>query len=127
MPTFLIADDSRDKIVMLKHMLKVSRWSGDILVAETTEQAQDLIDAHPDIAAAFIDYYIPSENGPAIIGYLRSRCPESRIALVSSADNAANTARALSAGAEIAICTTHRSDVVEKTIVDLLETWKSAA
>ncbi len=123
MTTFLIADDSREKILFLRHMLQRATWKGNLLIAETTEEAKTLIDANPDISAAFIDYYIPSENGPAVIAYLRQKCPLSRIALVSSADNAENTARAKKAGAEAAVCTTHRSDVVEREVLALLETW----
>ena len=126
MLSFLIADDSRDKIVMLRHMLKRAQWKGDVLTAKTTDEAKELIDAHPDIAAAFIDYYIPSENGPAVIAFLKQRCPACRIALVSSADNADNAARAKAAGAEAAICTTHRSDFVEREILGLLEAWMAS-
>jgi len=123
MATFLIADDSREKILFLRHMLKSAKWNGDILIAETTEQAKELIDAHPEISCAFIDYYIPSENGPAVIAYLREKCPQSRIALVSSADHAENTARAKKAGAEAAMCTTHQSNFVERELLSLLEAW----
>lgn len=123
MKTFLITDDSREKILFLQHMLKRAKWKGDLLIAETTEEAKALIDAHPDISAAFIDYYIPSENGPAVIAYLRQKRPQSRIALVSSADNVENTARAKKAGAEAAICTTHQSDFVEREVLSLLQAW----
>lgn len=123
MSAFLIADDSREKILFLRHMLQRAKWNGNLVIAETTEQAKELIDAHPDISCAFIDYYIPSENGPAVIAYLREKCPQSRIALVSSADNTENTARAKKAGAEAAICTTHQSDVLEREILGLLHAW----
>lgn len=123
MKTFLIADDSREKILFLRHMLKCAKWEGNLLIAETTEEAKALINANPDISAAFIDYYIPSENGPVVIAYLREKCPQSRIALVSSADNPENTARAKKAGAEAAICTTHQSDFVEREVLGLLEAW----
>lgn len=123
MKTFLIADDSCEKILLLRHMLKRAHWEGRLLIAETTEQAKILIDANSDIGAAFIDYYIPSENGPSVIAYLRDKCPQSRIALISSADNADNSARAIRAGAEAAVCTTHQSDVVEREILTLLEAW----
>ncbi len=126
MTTFLIADDSREKILFLRHMLKCAKWTGNLLIAETIEEAKALIDVHPDISGAFIDYYIPSENGPAVIAYLRKKCPLSRIALVSSADNAENTARAKKAGAEAAVCTTHQSDFVEHEITGLLESWMAS-
>ena len=125
MSTFFIADDSMEKILFLRHMLTQAGWAGTVVTAMTTEKAKKLIDAHPDIVAAFIDYYIPSENGPSVIRYLKNACPAARIALVSSADNSDNNARAKAAGAEATICTTHRSDIVMKEVLDLLEYWRT--
>ncbi len=82
-----------------------------------------LIDQHPDISAAFIDYYIPSENGPAIIRYLKVKNPQARIALVSSADSRKNSEEAKAAGAEAVICTSDQADEVESTILGLLKEW----
>lgn len=121
--TFLIADDSHGKIDFLRSMLSRVGWNGDIVVAETTEEAMRLIDTHPHISAAFIDYYIPSENGPSVIAYLKKRNPAAKIALVSSADSAKNSKQARDAGAEAVVCTSFRSDVVEQAIVDLLHSW----
>lgn len=120
--TFLIADDSHDKIVMLKHFLKVAGWQGQTLIAETSEQAASLLKKHT-IDFAFVDYYIPSTNGPSIIRSLKTAFPSCRIALVSSAENARNFAEAKAAGAEGTICSTHRSDEVEKAFRSLLEDW----
>lgn len=119
----MIADDSREKILLLREMLTRAGWNGTVLQAMTTEEAKKIIDDNPDIAAAFIDFYIPSENGPAIIAYLRARCPKSRIALVSSGDSPENSALAQTAGAEIAISTSHEATKVERMILDLLHSW----
>jgi DNA-binding NarL/FixJ family response regulator len=123
---FLIADDSPQKILMLTHFLKKAKWDGPILTAATTEDAMQLIDDHPEIGFAFIDYYMPSENGPAVIRHLRSINPSARIALVSSSDKQSNFDDATTAGAEACICTTYQSDLVEKTVMELLEEWHTS-
>lgn len=123
MTTFLIADDSPGKIQFLRSMLSRVDWKGEVLIAETTEEAVTLIDANPHIDAAFIDYYIPSQNGPAIIKYLKKKNPDAKIALVSSADSTKNGNEARAAGAEAVICTSYQSDQVEKAVLDLLHTW----
>ena len=123
---FLIADDSPGKVMMLQVLLKKAKWSTPIVVARTTEEAEELIDAHPDISHAFIDYYIPSQYGPSIISYLKTKNPSARIALVSSADNPSNDEEAKAAGAGACICVTRgTSDEVEKVILELLEEWKN--
>lgn len=125
MTSFLIADDSPGKIHFLRSMLTRAGFDGELLIAETTEDAIRLIDGHPNIFAAFIDYYIPSGNGPSVIAYLKKKNPAAKIALVSSADSAKNSAQARDAGAEAVICTTNRSDVVEREILDVLEEWRA--
>lgn len=86
-----------------------------------------MIDAHPEISAAFIDYYIPLKNGPSVIRYLKKNIPTTRIALVSSADNPKNSAEARDAGAEAVVCTSHPVDMVEKSLSELLGSWKNDA
>ncbi len=123
MKTFLIVDDSHEKILFLRAMLKRADWKGEILEAMTTEDAKAMIDAHPEISAAFVDYYIPSGNGPVIIAYLKAKNPQARIALVSSGDSAKNSEEAKTAGAETVICTGYESDVVEDQLLTLLREW----
>lgn len=117
MPTFLIADDSSEKIFMLQKFLKRAKWQGEILIARTCQEAYHVIDTHDDISAAFVDYYIPKDNGPAIIKALKKKFPLCKIALVSSSDNAKNATEAREAGAEEVICTTHHSDYVEAQLL----------
>lgn len=127
MPHFLVADDSPHKTAMLKDLLAIARWKDPILFAATSEEAMRLIDHHPDIAHAFVDYYIPSANGPAIIRYLKEKNPAARISLVSSSGKQPNLEEALVAGAEACVNTSERSDIVERTILDILEEWKLLA
>ncbi len=127
MPYFLVADDSPHKTAMLKDLLAIAQWKDPILFAMTSEEAMRLIDEHPDISHAFVDYYIPSDNGPAIIKHLKEKNPAANIVLVSSSDNGENQEQAMDAGAEACICTSDRSDIVERAILDILEEWKLLA
>lgn len=100
------------------------KWSGDIVTAETTEDAMDVIDKYPDITAAFIDYYIPTMNGPSIIKYLNKKTPSARIALVTSSSSDRLGEKARLAGAEAVVCTSDETDAVEKQLVSLIQTWE---
>jgi DNA-binding NarL/FixJ family response regulator len=73
-----------------------------------------------------VDYYIPSANGPAVIRYLTQKNTAAHVALVSSSDKASNQEEAKAAGAEACICTSFAEEVVEKSILELLELWKAA-
>ncbi len=126
MGLFLIADDSPPKRVMLHAALKRARWDGEIMEASTTEEAMALIDGHPSIAAAFIDYQMPSANGPAVIAHLRSTNPAAKIALVTAADNATYEQEARAAGAEAFICTSWTGDHLERVLQETLRHWQAA-
>jgi len=123
MNTLLIADDSQHKIDLIRAMLSHFKCDQVPLIAKTTEEAMHLIDTHI-VTHAFVDYYIPSENGPAIINYLKAHYPDSRIALVSSSDATENCDEAKAAGAEACICTSYPADEVEKAFGDILQNWK---
>lgn len=123
MGTILIADDSPRKTAMLKDLLAIARWPGEVLEAVTTEEAERLIDTR-DVGFGLIDYYIPSGNGPSVIRRLKAKNPSARIALVSSSGKQENWEQALVAGAEACVNTSERSDVVERTILELLQEWK---
>ncbi len=126
MTTCLIADDSPEKMNFLLEMLKRAKWQGTVLTATTSEEAIEKLSQSTDIAAAFIDYYIPSSNGPTIIRSLKEKYPYARVALVSSADNKSNTAQAIAAGAEMSICTSWPADEVERSILATLDAWNVA-
>jgi DNA-binding NarL/FixJ family response regulator len=85
-----------------------------------------LIDEHK-ITHALIDFYIPSEHGPAIMRYLKKNNPNARIALVSSSDKPENIDEAKAAGAESCICTSWQSDEVERAFGDVLRGWLEAS
>lgn len=123
MTAFLIADDSQGKVTMIKVLLRHVQWTGEVFVAETTEEAIRLIDLHPEIRFAFIDYYIPSSYGPSVIRYLTMKNKDTHCALVSSSDSTKNAAEAREAGAEAVLCTSYQSDEVEKSILELLRSW----
>lgn len=127
MAAFLIADDSEGKRLMLQGFLKHMHWAGEIFTANTTEEAKRVIQAHPEIGFAFVDYEMPTEQGPAVIAALKKSNPKARIALVSSSDSKHYEDDAKAAGAEACICTSYESDLVEKTLKELLESWKESA
>lgn len=121
----LIADDTLQKITLMQHFLQKARWDGPILIAQTSDDAMLIIDENPDIGFGLIDFYIPLHNGPSIIHHLKSANPLARVALVSSSNQQQNCDEARLAGAEACICTTFRSDEVERRMMELLEEWKN--
>lgn len=125
MASFLIADDSEAKRMLMHAILRHVKWAGEIFTAKTSEEAMMLIERHPDIGCAFIDFYIPSANGPAIIRALKAKNPAARIALVSSSDERKNIDQATIAGAEAFVCTSWESDRAERALLDLLDNWSA--
>ena len=125
LPKLLIADDSDAKQLMLEGFVRHHHWKVEILTAASTDEAKKLIDKNPDIAFAFVDYEMPTEDGPAVIRYLKERNPNARIALVSSSDSDKYQNDATTAGAEKCLCTSYQSDVVSKEIADLIEEWRN--
>jgi two-component system, response regulator RegA len=123
MTTFFIADDTEGKLQMLKKLVEQSGIATTILEARTSEEAKAVIDSNA-IDAAFIDYEIPSENGPAIIAHLKSIQPEARIALVSACDSPVYHENAHNAGAEACLCTSYAEDQVVDSLLSILEKWK---
>ncbi|MDO8649653.1 MAG: response regulator [Candidatus Peregrinibacteria bacterium] len=119
---FLIADDSEAKMFFLASIVK-KHWAGELHRAKSTEEAKKLIDAHPEIAAAFIDYEIPSENGPAVIRYLRGKNPQAKIALVTAFDSPRYGEDAKSAGADAFVTTSQEMHEVAESLENLLQLW----
>jgi len=122
MTAFLIADNSKAKVMMLELLVKKSKKFPAVLIAHSTDEAKKLIDGN-DIAAAFIDYEMPTENGPAVIAYLKARNPAARIALVTSFDNGSYEEAARAAGAEACVCTTNEEKEVKDKLEALLMEW----
>jgi len=122
MTTFLIADDSEAKGGWLEAMVKKSGFAGTVIRARNTDDAKELIDEHlPE--AAFIDYEMPSENGPAVIAYLREKVPHAKIAMASSSNSEAYQADAEEAGSDAYICTSFEEEEVVEKVMDTLEEW----
>jgi len=110
--------------MMLEGMIKKSKMNVEILRARTTEEAISIINEHPDIAFAFVDYEIPSALGPAIISHLKETNPKAHIALCSSGNSEEYQKNAFEAGAEAYICTSFGEEDVEERVLGLLEKWK---
>ncbi len=122
--SFLIADDSTGKRDFLHFLVKKEMPGANILLATTTEESINVIDAHPDIQFAFIDYEIPLKNGPFIIKYLKGKNPNAHIALVTSADSDDYREKAQLAGSEAFVCTSNHEDQVLRELSDLLLQWR---
>ena len=121
--SFLIADDSEGKMFFLESILKHFAKDIPLIKAHTTEEAKKSIDDNPSIAYAFIDYEMPSENGPAVIEYLRGKSPDSRIALVTAFTSEQYKTEALEKGANAFVSTAYAEDEVVSTLKDLLIEW----
>ncbi|TSC97682.1 MAG: hypothetical protein Greene101449_1118 [Candidatus Peregrinibacteria bacterium Greene1014_49] len=125
-PKLLIADDSDAKQMMLEGFIRHNHWHVELFQTMSTEEAKKMIDEHPDIAFAFVDYEMPTENGPAVIRYLKAKNPTARIALVSATDSEQYVTDAMEAGAEKCICTSYQQGVVFQAMGELIEEWKNA-
>lgn len=123
MSTFLIADDSDGKALMLEAM--VAKWgkAEQVLRANTTNKAKQLIDAH-DITWAFIDYHMPQEDGPVVISYIKEHQPNCKVALVTSGSAQSYRDAATESGADGYICTSLAVDEVERDLNDILLKWE---
>ncbi|MDP7069033.1 MAG: response regulator, partial [Candidatus Peribacteraceae bacterium] len=118
MTTFLIADDSDGKRVFLEALVQKSGIAEEVLTATSTEGAKELIDSNT-VDAAFIDYEMPSEQGPAVIAYLREKNPSAKIAMVSSGNSDRYRSDATEAGADAYVYTSFEEDTVIENLTDL--------
>lgn len=123
MRTFLIADDNDAKAMWLEAMVKKSGITKTVIRARNTEDAKRLIDEHQP-GYAFIDYEMPSENGPAVIAYLREKVPDAKIAMASSSNSEAYQDDAEAAGSDVYICTSFKEEEVVDSIMNVLAEWK---
>ena len=120
---FLVADDSATKAAWLIRQVDKAQLGLPIHGAMTTEEAKQLIDQHT-VAAAFIDFEIPSENGPAVMSYLRSKNPDALIACATSGSSQYYEGPARDAGANAFVCTSGLERDVESKIKHLLIEWQ---
>lgn len=124
MKALLIADDSEAKIMLLQGLLRHAHWPSAVYIARATEEAEQLIAKH-DIAFAFVDFYIPSKNGPAVIRTLKAKNPAARCILVSSSDQQKNIDEATAAGAEGFVCTSWEGNRAETLLLENIAAWKN--
>lgn len=124
MVTMLIADDLPSKLFMLETLVKKSGIAEKILTAKNTDDAKKLIDEN-HIDCAFIDYEMPSEDGPAVIRYLHSKNPHALICLETASDNETYEHNGYEAGAAEFICTSYAEEEVVEKINRVLDLWKA--
>ena len=123
-PYLLIADDSPEKTDMLLKAIHAAEWDIEIAVALTTEQAYEIMKKRR-VDFAFMDYYIPNDNGPHMIKRLKNRNADARIALVSSSKKPSNLQEALEACAGSLVQIVVSAHVVAAQLSELLQKWKS--
>lgn len=121
-PLFLIADDSPEKIDYLLKAIHATEWDIEVVTALTTEDAYEIMRKRR-VDFAFIDYYIPNDNGPHLIKRLKNRNADARVALVSSSKKPSNLKEALDAGAETTLCTSDPAHVLASQVDTLLREW----
>lgn len=121
-PYFLIADDSPEKIDFLLKAIHAAEWDIEVATALTTQEAYEVM-RRRRVDFAFIDYYIPNDNGPHLIERLKNRNWNARVALVSSSKKPSNLKEAMDAGAEATICTSDPAHVVVAQLDTLLRGW----
>lgn len=124
-PLFLIADDSVEKTKLLLAAIHAAEWDIEVATAATTEEAY-VIMRKRRVDFAFIDYYIPNDNGPHLIERLKNRNWDARVALVSSSKKPSNLKEAIDAGAETTICTSDPAHVVAVELDTLLREWMAS-
>ncbi len=121
-PLFLIADDSPEKIDYLLKAIHATEWDIEVATALTTEDAYEIMRKRR-VDFAFIDYYIPNDNGPHLIERLKNRNWDARVALVSSSKKPSNIQEAMDAGAETTLCTSDPAHVLAAQVDTLLREW----
>jgi len=121
-PLFLIADDSVEKTDMLLKAIHATEWDIEVVTAATTEESY-VIMRKRRVDFAFIDYFIPNDNGPHLIERLKNRNWDARVALVSSSKKPSNLTEAIDAGAEATVCTSDPAHVVAAQLDTLLREW----
>lgn len=122
-PLFLIADDSADKTDYLLKAIHAEEWDVEIATAATSAEAHEIMKRRR-VDFAFVDYYIPDNNGPWIIARLKDRNPKARVALVSSSKRPENIEKATAAGAETCICSSDPAHVVAEQLSELIGQWR---
>ena len=70
-----------------------------VLQAPECASALDIIDAHPDIDAVFVDLMMPGMTGDIAVREFGKRRPELPMIVLSSSENPSDVRRALNAGA----------------------------
>lgn len=123
-PLFLLADDFAPKRSFLQSFIE-KQLDVELLLATTSEEAFERIHEHMEITFAFIDYEIPTQNGPSIIKELTKQHPNCKVALVTASPGETYKQNALDAGATGYICTTWPLDQTESAITHLLDQWNT--
>jgi DNA-binding NarL/FixJ family response regulator len=92
-----------------------------VISARGADQGLTTAATHPDLDAVLIDTGVPGMNGFAVIGELRKRFPQVPVIVLTAQEDAPNVKRAMDAGAAGFIAKTSATDVLIKTLQQVLK------
>jgi two-component system, NarL family, nitrate/nitrite response regulator NarL len=92
-----------------------------VISARGADQGLTTAATHPDLDAVLIDVGVPGMNGFAVIGELRKRFPQVPVIVLTALEDPPNVKRAMEAGAAGFIAKTSATDVLIKTLQQVLK------
>jgi phosphoserine phosphatase RsbU/P len=96
----LVADDDRGTAALLR--ARLGHWGLEVRVAHDGDEAWALIQAHPEIALAVLDWSMPGLNGPDICRYIRAHPGRAQlhVIILTARETREDVIAALDAGAD---------------------------
>jgi DNA-binding NtrC family response regulator len=93
----LVVDDEEDFLTLLSKMLDM--WGHTPLTAVDGEQAMEIIDSHPGIAAVLLDLRLPGKGGMEVLREVQKRNPRIGVIMLSGLSDREIARQAIKLGA----------------------------
>jgi DNA-binding response OmpR family regulator len=77
----LIVDDEEEFLILFSKMLEI--WGYTAITASDGDQALDIVDTHPGIAAALLDLRLPGKGGMEVLREIQKRNPRIGVIMLS--------------------------------------------